>query len=133
MLGTLGFPEIVVLLALALVIFGPRKLPELAHTLGRAMNAFRQASQDFTKTLEREVESERPKAESERLPAESERPKAESERPKAESPAPKAVSDATPGADETPASLPAARESDPPDEESATVTKPAEPRPVKRA
>src|SRR5262245_3730067 len=55
----LGFPEVFLILVIALVVFGPRKLPELGKSLGHAMAQFRRASEDFKRTWEQEVELER--------------------------------------------------------------------------
>ena len=55
MFGSLGGGEIVVILVLALLLFGPRKLPEIGRTLGKAVNQFRGASNEFRRSLEREV------------------------------------------------------------------------------
>lgn len=52
----LGMGEVVVILVIALVVFGPRKLPELGKSLGQAMQQFRRASDDFKRTWEQEVE-----------------------------------------------------------------------------
>jgi TatA/E family protein of Tat protein translocase len=52
----LGMGEIVLILVIALVVFGPRKLPELGKSLGQAMSQFRRASEDFKRTWEQEVE-----------------------------------------------------------------------------
>jgi TatA/E family protein of Tat protein translocase len=52
----LGMGEIVLILVIALVVFGPRKLPELGKSLGQAMAQFRRASEDFKRTWEQEVE-----------------------------------------------------------------------------
>ena len=52
----LGMGEIMVVLVIALMVFGPRKLPELGKTLGQAMNQFRRASDEFKRTWEQEVE-----------------------------------------------------------------------------
>ncbi|MBK6796627.1 MAG: TatA/E family twin arginine-targeting protein translocase [Acidobacteria bacterium] len=54
----LGMPEVVLILVIALIVFGPRKLPELGKSLGQAMSQFRKASDDFKRTWEQEVESE---------------------------------------------------------------------------
>ncbi len=54
-MGTIGFPEMIFIAVLALLIFGPRKLPELARTLGKAMAEFRKASTDLRSQLEDEV------------------------------------------------------------------------------
>ncbi len=53
MLG-IGFQEIVVIVILALIIFGPQKLPELARILGRGMREFRRAADDFRFSIEQE-------------------------------------------------------------------------------
>lgn len=55
----LGMGEVVLILVIALVVFGPRKLPELGKTLGQAMSQFRRASDDFKRTWEQEVETEK--------------------------------------------------------------------------
>jgi sec-independent protein translocase protein TatA len=58
MLGSIGMPELVVILVLALLIFGPRKLPELGRSLGRTLTEFRRASQELQRTLEDDVRIE---------------------------------------------------------------------------
>src|SRR5689334_21470768 len=55
----LGMSEVVLILVIALVIFGPRKLPELGKSLGQAMAQFRKASDEFKRTWEQEVELEK--------------------------------------------------------------------------
>jgi TatA/E family protein of Tat protein translocase len=60
----LGMGEIMVILVLALMVFGPRKLPELGKTLGQAMNQFRRASDEFKRTWEQEVEYDKLRTES---------------------------------------------------------------------
>lgn len=57
MFGTLGAAELAVIFILALVLFGPRKLPELGRTIGKAMTEFRRASNDLKSTFEREMQS----------------------------------------------------------------------------
>lgn len=52
----LGMPEVILILVVALIVFGPRKLPELGKSLGNAMSQFRRASDDFKRTWEQEVE-----------------------------------------------------------------------------
>jgi sec-independent protein translocase protein TatA len=52
---TLGVPEMAVIFILALVLFGPKKLPELGRTIGKAMTEFRRASNDLKTTFEREM------------------------------------------------------------------------------
>lgn len=60
-MGSLGWPEIMVILVIALVIFGPRKLPQLGRTLGKALGEFRRATNDLKNTLELEVHKEEEK------------------------------------------------------------------------
>lgn len=55
MFGSVGGPELVFLFVLALLLFGPRKLPELGRLLGRAVSEFRRATYEFRTSLEREV------------------------------------------------------------------------------
>ncbi|MGH9845646.1 MAG: Sec-independent protein translocase subunit TatA/TatB [Blastocatellia bacterium] len=55
----LGATEIALILLAALIIFGPRKLPELGKSFGQAMAQFRRASEDFKRTWEQEVEIEK--------------------------------------------------------------------------
>src|SRR4030095_16382044 len=59
MLPSLGFPELMIIMVIALIIFGPRKLPELGRSLGKSIGEFKRASEDFKRTWEREVEVER--------------------------------------------------------------------------
>ena len=55
----LGPTELIIILVIALIVLGPRKLPELGKTLGNAMSQFRRASDDFKRSWEQEVESEK--------------------------------------------------------------------------
>jgi sec-independent protein translocase protein TatA len=55
MFGSIGMPELVVIFVIALIIFGPRKLPELGRSLGRSINEFKRASNELRSTLEDEV------------------------------------------------------------------------------
>jgi len=59
MFGTLGGQEIIFILIIALIVFGPRKLPEMGKSLGKMMAEFRKASADFQRTVEDEVEAEK--------------------------------------------------------------------------
>ena len=58
MFGSLGFQEIALILVLALLIFGPRKLPEIGRTLGRSLGEFRRATSDLKRSIEQEVHAE---------------------------------------------------------------------------
>ena len=69
MFGTLGMQEILLLMAMALLIFGPKKLPEIGRTLGRAMGEFRRATTDFKRTLEYEADLEESRAPAKPSPA----------------------------------------------------------------
>jgi TatA/E family protein of Tat protein translocase len=51
-------PDLIVIMIVALIIFGPRKLPELGKKLGEGMAQFRKASDDFKRTWENEVRTE---------------------------------------------------------------------------
>ncbi|MEO7970959.1 MAG: twin-arginine translocase TatA/TatE family subunit [bacterium] len=57
-LESLGSTELLFILAMALVFFGPRKLPQLSRQLGKSMAEFRRASEDFKRTWDREVNEE---------------------------------------------------------------------------
>jgi Tat protein translocase TatB subunit len=54
-LDSLGSTELLFILVVALIFFGPRKLPQLAHQIGKSLAEFRKASDDFKRTWEREV------------------------------------------------------------------------------
>lgn len=56
-MGSIQFPEIAVILLLALLLFGPKKLPEIGRTLGSAMRELRKAARDFSSSIER-IETE---------------------------------------------------------------------------
>jgi len=53
--GTLGMPELVLIFVVALLLFGPRKMPQIGRSIGRAMGEFRRASSEFKRTIEDEV------------------------------------------------------------------------------
>ena len=55
MFGPLGVPEVILIFVVALLLFGPRKMPEIGRTLGRAIGEFRRASNEFKRTIEDEV------------------------------------------------------------------------------
>lgn len=64
MFGSLGMPEILTILVIALIVFGPRKLPGLGKSLGQSLAQFRRASEDFKRQWEDEVDLDRRRIES---------------------------------------------------------------------
>jgi Tat protein translocase TatB subunit len=69
MFGPIGGPELLLILVIALIVFGPRQLPEIGKSLGRMLTEFRRASNDFKRTLEDEVEADKVRAAAPALPA----------------------------------------------------------------
>ena len=73
-MGPIGMPELVIILVIALIVFGPRKLPELGRSLGRSIGEFKRASNELRNTLDEEIRmeeqknAERQRVESERRP-----------------------------------------------------------------
>jgi sec-independent protein translocase protein TatA len=61
MLGSIGMPELIIIFVIALIIFGPRKLPELGRSLGRSLSEFKKASNELRSTLEEEIRIEEQK------------------------------------------------------------------------
>jgi len=58
MFGPLGLPELLLIFVVALIVFGPRRLPEIGRTIGKALGEFKKATDDFKNTIEREVRVE---------------------------------------------------------------------------
>jgi len=54
----IGFLEVLLILVVALIIWGPKRLPEIARTLGKAMRALKKASNDLTSQVTRELDIE---------------------------------------------------------------------------
>jgi sec-independent protein translocase protein TatA len=63
MFGPIGMPELIVIFIIALIIFGPRKLPELGKSLGKSLSEFKRASNDLRNSLEEEIRIEEQRAE----------------------------------------------------------------------
>jgi TatA/E family protein of Tat protein translocase len=61
MFGSLGGPEVILILVVALIVFGPRRLPEIGKSMGKMLAEFRKASNDFKRTIEDELEAEKAK------------------------------------------------------------------------
>ncbi|HET7694666.1 MAG TPA: TatA/E family twin arginine-targeting protein translocase [Vicinamibacterales bacterium] len=86
MFGSVGVPELIIIFTIALIIFGPRKLPELGKSLGKSLAEFKRASNELKNTLDEEIrleerrnatlEEERRNAERQAAPVHSEAPPA---------------------------------------------------------
>ena len=74
-MGNIGFPELIVIFVVALLVFGPKRLPELGRSLGRGLAEFRRASSDLKNSIEREIEA------AESAVSSSEKPSAPAEKP----------------------------------------------------
>ena len=57
-MGPIGLPELVIIFIVALIIFGPRKLPELGRSLGKSIQEFKRASNELRSTLDEEIRLE---------------------------------------------------------------------------
>jgi sec-independent protein translocase protein TatA len=62
-MGSLGMQEIIVIFIIALIVFGPRKLPEIGKTLGKGLAEFKKASSELKNTWEQEVQLDKTKEE----------------------------------------------------------------------
>jgi TatA/E family protein of Tat protein translocase len=58
MFGSIGFPELLVILTIALLIFGPKKLPEVGKSIGKALREFRRTSDEIKDKIEEEIQAE---------------------------------------------------------------------------
>ena len=58
MFGSIGMPELMIIFVIALIIFGPRKLPELGRSMGKSLSEFKRASNDLRNTLDEEIRIE---------------------------------------------------------------------------
>ena len=95
MLGSIGMSELLIIFVIALIVFGPRKLPELGRSLGKSLGEFKRASNDLRNTLEEEIHVE--EQDHRALP-----------KPSASTPAASTPSASTPAASTPAASTPAA-------------------------
>jgi sec-independent protein translocase protein TatA len=57
MLGSIGMPELILIFVIALIVFGPKKLPEIGKSLGKGLAEFKKASDDFKQNIQKEVDS----------------------------------------------------------------------------
>jgi TatA/E family protein of Tat protein translocase len=58
MFGSIGTPELIIIFVIALIVFGPRKLPELGRSLGKSLGEFKRASNELKNTLDEEIRLE---------------------------------------------------------------------------
>ncbi|RMF94084.1 MAG: twin-arginine translocase subunit TatB [Candidatus Schekmanbacteria bacterium] len=58
MFGGIGFSEILVILVIALIVIGPKRLPEVAKTLGKGLAEFKRAMEDIKNTVDEEIKEE---------------------------------------------------------------------------
>jgi sec-independent protein translocase protein TatA len=58
MLGSVGMPELIIILVIALMVFGPRKLPELGRAVGQTMNEFKKGLNNVRDTVEEDIRKE---------------------------------------------------------------------------
>ena len=56
MFGSIGMPELILIFIVALLVFGPKKLPEIGKSIGKGLAEFKRASDDLKKTIETEME-----------------------------------------------------------------------------
>jgi sec-independent protein translocase protein TatA len=90
MIPSIGMPELMIILVIALIIFGPRKLPELGRSLGRSLQEFKRASNELKNTLDEEIRVEETRSsERQRAP----QPAATSPRPADEPVVPRSTSE----------------------------------------
>ena len=57
-MGSVGLPELIIIFTIALIVFGPRKLPELGKSLGKSIAEFKRASNELKNTLDEEIRAE---------------------------------------------------------------------------
>src|SRR5215467_10700662 len=69
MFGSIGMPELIIIFVIALIIFGPRKLPEIGRSLGKSLAEFKKASNELKHTLEEEIRLEEQRSETPRTAA----------------------------------------------------------------
>ena len=58
MLGSVGMPELLIIMVIALMVFGPRRLPELGKALGQTINEFKKGANNIRESVEAEIQQE---------------------------------------------------------------------------
>lgn len=58
MFGSIGFPELIIIFAVALLVFGPKKLPEVGRAIGKALREFRRTTDEIKGKLEEEIQAD---------------------------------------------------------------------------
>ncbi|MCJ7562982.1 MAG: TatA/E family twin arginine-targeting protein translocase [Candidatus Aminicenantes bacterium] len=58
MFGSIGLPEMLLILAVALIVFGPKKLPEVGRSLGKALREFKKSTEEIKSKLEEQINAE---------------------------------------------------------------------------
>jgi sec-independent protein translocase protein TatA len=92
-MGPIGFPELLIILVVALIVFGPRKLPELGRSLGKSLSEFKRASNELRSTLEEEVrlDEQKPRVQAPQSPGTPDASATRTEAPVASEPPPAAA------------------------------------------
>ena len=106
MFGSLGVPELIFIFVLALLIFGPRKLPEIGRTIGRGLSEFRKASTDLKRSINAEMIEEEIRQSDPRRALREQAPDAESKPEKSDDEASGRAETSDAGKDETPSVKP---------------------------
>jgi len=58
MFGSLGMPELIVIMVIALLVFGPKKLPEVGRSIGKALREFKKTTEDIKGKFEEQINAE---------------------------------------------------------------------------
>ena len=58
MFGNIGFPELLIIFIIALLVFGPKKLPEVGRSIGKALREFRRTSDEIRDRIEEEIQAD---------------------------------------------------------------------------